>query len=223
MQRKAFLEGDWDVFEGQYFDEWRKELHTCKPHIPAGRKIIAMDYGYSAPSAVLWLNKSTTGKITCYRELYVTKHTYKQLAVKIKALTGADEQIETMVVDPAVLNKKSDSTGTSFLDDAGPILEWKIIGANNSRIIGWNAVREALKQYMDPNNKLATAILEVCTNCVNLIRSLPELIYDKVNVEDLDSSLEDHAADALRYGLMYLGVDKLTFELIAVVNSGLIK
>lgn len=35
MQRKAFLEGDWDVFEGQYFDEWRKEIHTCRPYIPA--------------------------------------------------------------------------------------------------------------------------------------------------------------------------------------------
>lgn len=99
------------------------------------------------------------------------------------------------MVDPAVLNKKSDATGTSFSDEAGPILEWKIIGANNERINGWNVVRQALQQYTDPNTKTLTAILEVCTNCVNLIRSLPELIYDKVNVEDLDTHGEDHAAD----------------------------
>lgn len=223
IQRKAFLEWDWDVFEGQYFDEWRKELHTCRPYIPQWRKIIAMDYWYSAPSAVYWLNKSTTWKITCYRELYVNKHTYKQLAIKIKALTWHYEQIECQVVDPAVLNKKNDATWTSFLDEARSILDWKIRWANNERINWWNKVRQALQAYTDPNSWNKTAILEVCDNCFNLIKTLPELIYDETNVEDLNTHWEDHAADALRYWLMYIWVDKLNFDLISNINQSLVK
>lgn len=223
MQRKAFLEGDWDVFEGQYFTEWRKEIHTCPPHLPQWRKIIALDYWYSAPSSVLWLNKASSWKITCYRQLYVTKHTYKQLAIKIKALTWISEYIETVVVDPAVLNKKSDTTGTSFLEEASPILDWKIIWADNSRINWWNKVRQALQHYRDPNSWLTTAILEVCNNCNDLIRTLPEQIYDKINVEDLNSWLEDHSCDSLRYWLMYLWVEKLSFDLIKDINLSFVK
>jgi len=223
IQRKAFLEWDWDVFEWQYFTEWRREIHVCKNHLPEWRKIICWDYGYSKPSAIYWLNKSTTWKITCYRELYVTEHTYKQLAIKIKALTWIAEEIECVVIDPAVLNKKSDSTWTSFLDEAWMILRWKIIWANNKRIIWWNVVREALRHYFDPNSDSITAILEVCETCFNLIQTLPELIYDKVKVEDLNSDWEDHAADALRYWLMYLWVDKLSFKLLADINKTFVK
>lgn len=43
--------------------------------------------------------------------------------------------------------------------------------------------------------------LMVFETCANLIRTLPGLPYDETNVEDVDSSSEDHAYDALRYGL----------------------
>jgi phage terminase large subunit len=47
-KRKAFLEGDWDIFKGQFFTEWRRELHICAPfQIPEDwRKFCALDYGY---------------------------------------------------------------------------------------------------------------------------------------------------------------------------------
>jgi hypothetical protein len=39
---------------------------------------------------------------------------------------------------------------------------------------------------------------------IAVIRTLPAHVYDKAKVEDLDSDGEDHACDALRYGLMSL-------------------
>ena len=39
-------------------------------------------------------------------------------------------------------------------------------------------------------------------NCTHLIRTLPVLTHDKHRIEDVDTSQEDHAADALRYGVM---------------------
>lgn len=44
-----------------------------------------------------------------------------------------------------------------------------------------------------------TAALKITSNCSNLIRTLPSLVHDKTNVEDIDTKLEDHAADGLRY------------------------
>ena len=44
--------------------------------------------------------------------------------------------------------------------------------------------------------------LKIFSNCVNLIRTLPLLPLDKNNPEDVDTNAEDHAYDALRYGVM---------------------
>jgi hypothetical protein len=38
--------------------------------------------------------------------------------------------------------------------------------------------------------------------CTNLIRTLPTLTFDKNDHEDVSDRCEDHAAEALRYGLM---------------------
>ena len=45
-------------------------------------------------------------------------------------------------------------------------------------------------------------MMYVFENCVNFIRTIPALIYDSVNVEDIDSSGEDHIYDCVRYVLM---------------------
>ena len=45
-------------------------------------------------------------------------------------------------------------------------------------------------------------MLFIFSTCTNLVRTLPALQHDESNLEDLDSDGEDHAADALRYGLM---------------------
>ena len=37
------------------------------------------------------------------------------------------------------------------------------------------------------------------TNCKDTIRTLPLLMHDKNIVEDLDSKMEDHIADDIRY------------------------
>ena len=46
------------------------------------------------------------------------------------------------------------------------------------------------------------AKLQVFKTCYEFIRTFPTLVYDQVRTEDLDSDGEDHAADAVRYGIM---------------------
>jgi hypothetical protein len=43
--------------------------------------------------------------------------------------------------------------------------------------------------------------LQIFRDCYNLIRTLPQLPFDKNQTEDVDTKAEDHAYDALRYGL----------------------
>jgi hypothetical protein len=45
-------------------------------------------------------------------------------------------------------------------------------------------------------------MLQIFENCRNLIRTLPILTYDPSDKEDVSDRCEDHAAEALRYGLM---------------------
>ena len=45
-------------------------------------------------------------------------------------------------------------------------------------------------------------MLQIFDCCLNLIRTLPALTYDKNDHEDVSDRCEDHAAEALRYGLM---------------------
>jgi tetratricopeptide (TPR) repeat protein len=65
-----------------------------------------------------------------------------------------------------------------------------------SRIAGIFAIhtRLALRREGSPG-------LKVFSTCQNLIRTLPAMVYGRTNPEDMDGSCEQHATDALRYGL----------------------
>lgn len=203
--RRAFRDGDWNVFEGQFFPEFRDDLHIVAPFIPHNvrRRIFALDYGFTAPSAGLWLAEDQNLNIWCYRELYLERQTYGNLALRINAMTPEGEMLDGYYGDPAFVNKKNEGTGTTAFEEfsAHGI---SLIGANNNRLEGWNMIRECLQPYRDRNTGETRTILHVTSNCGNLIRTLPDLVHDAVKVDDVDTKGEDHAPDALRYGLMAL-------------------
>ena len=67
-----------------------------------------------------------------------------------------------------------------------------------SRIAGKLELHKQLSLDKDTNQPK----LKIFSNCTNLIRTLPMLPVDKNNPEDVDTDAEDHAYDALRYGVM---------------------
>jgi len=56
--RKAFLDGDWNVFSGQYFNIFDYGRHTARPEEirlePWWPRWISVDWGFQHPSAVYW-------------------------------------------------------------------------------------------------------------------------------------------------------------------------
>ena len=197
------------AFTGQFFKEFRRDLHVCepKPIYPHYRKFMMGDYGYSAPAAVYWSYVDENGVLNIYRELYGSGFTYRALGKEMSQMTPATEKIEYACFDPAIWSKKGENdenlTGADILQ-AG----WKeergtqimLVKGDNSRVIGWNALREYLKPDMRNGEEFAK--VQIWTSCPNLIRTMGKLLYDPNHPEDCDTKGEDHGPDAVRYGVM---------------------
>lgn len=213
--RKALRDGDWDIFKGQFFSEWRRSVHVCKPFIVPDewKRAISIDYGFAAPSAVYWYAVSPDDIVYVYRELYVTGKTYEQLTKDIVSLTPDNEHIEYWVADPAIWAKSGASavalsgaeimeqTYTRLHKDAMRRRYLRLLKGDNNRVIGWGMFRERLKPRLTSTGEMVAGI-QFFETCTNAIRTIPGLIYDNNNIEDCDSDGEDHAGDSVRYFLM---------------------
>lgn len=205
LQRRM-LYGDWDLPEGMYFEDFKRSIADDKGdlvpwhvvpalEIPDGwHKVRAVDWGYSAPFCCLWLAFDPDGRCYVYREAYEQRLSNREQAQLINRMTPGNETIHASVADPACWAKREALTIAQQWDAAG----FRPRRANNDRIAGWMRVREYLKPMDDGRPGLM-----IFETCQNLVRTIPNMLHDvKHNPEDLDTKLEDHAVDALRYGLM---------------------
>jgi PBSX family phage terminase large subunit len=206
---RAWREGEWDLFAGQYFSEWRHDIHVIQPFaIPTDWKRFVMgDYGYKNPSAVYWGAISPDDIIYIYRELYTTERTYQELCKDIVSMTNDDEVISYWVFDPAIWARDGKSiaglSGADIIEQEFKRLTGKtlrLIRGDNDRIDGWNALRQRLKPRVSADGGVTAGIVFFST-CHNFIRTLPNLIHDEHRPEDLDTTGEDHGPDAVRYGV----------------------
>jgi len=225
--KQALLFGNWDVFKGQFFKEWRRVIHVKELEVQKDfTKFISLDYGYANPSSVGWWFVDFDGNLHRYREFYGEGLTYSQLAERVLALTPPEEKIDYCVADPAIWGDRAHHTapkdgsikGESGAETLSKIWETftPVIKADNSRITGWGRMREMIKPRMGPHNVL-TAALTVSPSCKDFIRTVPVLIHDEKKVEDCDTTGEDHCADEARYAVMSrperpLSFVKVTFE-----------
>lgn len=201
-QREALLEGRWDVIEGQYFEEWDANIHVCRPfEVPVWwTRLRCVDYGHFAPFCCLWIAFDQDGDAIVYREAYETTLTPRMQCELILKSQKPGERIAYTVIDPSTFAKTGVGVpiAQQYMDAGVPVRR-----ALNARIDGWARVREFLQARPAPNPlDPPRAGLRVFSTCTNLLRTLPMLVHDIAKPEDLDSDGEDHAADALRYGLM---------------------
>lgn len=213
-ERRALKLGDWDVFAGQVFGEWRKQIHVCEPFTvpPEWPRWCGIDYGYHAPSCVLWVAKNPDGVVYVYREIYKTQLRDVVVGNQIRP-TISEEKIKNGYADPSIWNVQPNGTSAAKAMNLGGWLR----KANNDRLAGWQRVHQFLHhetkqppislhevggKWAQTKELSVAPKLQVFRTCPNLVRTLPALIYDDHRVEDVDTDIEDHAADALRYVLM---------------------
>jgi Terminase-like family. len=218
---RAWLEGDWEVITGAYFPEFSVNKHVLEPFgIPKHwMRFRSMDWGSATPFAVLWYAVSDgyqydedtyipSGALVCYREFYGWNGTPNQgirwpanrvgqSIVKMEA----EDNVTYGVCDPSAFSRASGPSHAERMSQEGANFR----PADNNRVGGWDLVRDRLCGIEgDPNFAYGVGqpMLYFFKTCPHIIRTLPALQHDLTNPEDCDTDGEDHAPDALRYGVM---------------------
>jgi hypothetical protein len=108
--------------------------------------------------------------------------------------------------DPSMWAIKTDNVGRKFQNvNAFHKKGLRFLKASNDRIPGWMNVRRYMHDTYTPTDKVGNPLTPVPYlrivkgRCPNLIRTIPLMVHDKKKVEDVDTDLEDHAPDMLRY------------------------
>ena len=198
-KRRAYIEGDWDLYEGQYFAEWRKDQHVVTPfEIPeAWPKFRSIDVsGRNGITSCHWYALDHHGNVWVYREHYASGMDSDQHADRICELSG-DEEYPYTVIDSSAFDKAGYSETMVEIYERHGVRGF--IRSTKSRLTGWDIVHQYLR--WDENTKPR---LRVFSTCVNMIRTIPSLVHDTNNIQDLDTRGEDHASDDLRYFLQTL-------------------
>ena len=212
-ERKALLYGDWDTFSGQVFIEWRndpehyddrKNTHVIAPfRIPKDWVVwCSMDWGYSKPFSVGWYAVDQDRRMYRIKEFYGCTSTPNEgvkmeptlVARKIKEIEEDDPNLRKRKIlrvgDPAIW-------GSQGTESIGALFERERVyfeKGDHARIDGKMQCHHRLSFDDD-----GYPMFQVFNTCTQFIRTVPALVYDEKNVEDIDTDGEDHIYDEWRY------------------------
>lgn len=207
IMRAALRDGNWDVFQGMAFSEFDRNVHVIpRAPVPEGVSMWrACDWGFDKPYCVLWFYADFDGNVIVFNEMYGAGERAgmgtKTAAVDVRAAIESFEGMNNLWVPMGYLDPQCwaahDEVNSIYHNLGGTSLNWhKWEKGPGSRVIQKQTVHEYLRVVNGQSR------LKIMDNCVHLIRTLPALPLDPSNSEDVDSSAEDHAYDALRGGLV---------------------
>jgi len=212
-RRKAWLEGDWDSFIGQVFTEWRNNPDGYKTRrwshviddipIDSSWKIYrGFDFGYSKPFAVVWIAVNHYGRMFLFKEYYgCTRQADtgvqmqpREIAQKIREIEKTDPVLKGKqiigIADPAIWQMTTGESISDMMEKEGVYFS----KGDHTRLSGLMQMH-----YRLAFDEEGFPMFYVFKSCRNVIRTLPILIYDEKHPEDVDTTMEDHLYDAIRY------------------------
>lgn len=224
--REAWLEGNWNVFVGQVFAEWRNDpdgyqsrMHTHVIddfRLDDSCKIFrGFDFGYAKPFAVVWIAIDHYGRMYLFKEYYgCTRQADtgvqmepREIARRIKEIEDTDPYLKgktiTGIADPAIWQNTTGESISDMMMQEGVYFS----KGDHTRLAGLMQMH-----YRLAFNQMGLPMLYVFRSCTNVIRTLPVLIYDEKHPEDVDTTMEDHLYDAIRYVLMENPLNPMPIE-----------
>lgn len=199
-RRKAMLDGNWDVYDGQYFKEFNRDIHVIEPfEIPPHWKIyFTMDYGLDM-LAGYWIAMDTEGNAFVFREVAQSDLIVSEAAAMIKQNTH--EKIYSYLAPPDMWSRRQE-TGKSVAD-LFAMSGITLSKTSNNRVDGWLSMKEWLKivnRKQPDGSFVKSSALKIFNNCTYLIKCIPQLQYDQKRISDVASEPHDitHGPDALR-------------------------
>lgn len=223
--RKAWLEGDWNIIAGAFFDCWSAKMIIKPCELPDWwTRFRSGDWGSARPFSFGWWAIAgdnfehpeskqliPKGAIVRYREWYGCtdpvkspnvglKLTAEEVAANILHLERGDK-ITYGVLDPS-----------AFSEDGGPSIAERMFSstgskvafrkADNSRVAkmgamgGWDQMRARMV------GEDGRPLIYCFDTCRDSIRTIPMLQHDENRLEDVNTQMEDHAGDDWRYACM---------------------
>lgn len=190
--------GEWGVGGGQFFSEFRSDVHVVPPSpLPVGARIYrAIDYGLDA-LACLFIAVDSLGRAIVFREVYAHDLIVSAAAEEIRAASEGLEIYCTFAPPDLWARQKDSGKSIAMLFSQHGV---PLTAADNNRVGGWMALKEWLKVTASPNGG-EDARLKISRDCENLIRCLPSLLSDKKHIGDCATEPHEitHLPDALRY------------------------
>ena len=207
MLRKAWLDGNWDVYIGQAF-MLSPDHHIIKPlPVPGSAPLyMTFDWGWSAPFSIGWWWVDADGRIYRFAEWYgwdeKENEGLKMLDSEIaKGIIqreldlGISGKPIIRLSDPTCFNKKPDYKGGG----SGPSTaeEFRNLGITlrpgdpNRKL----KIRQFRERLSIPEDGKTRPMLQVYDTCRHFISTIPSLCMDEENVEDIDTDQADHTYD----------------------------
>ena len=208
-RRAAMRDGDWDQFSGQVFGEWKRERHVVPSFVlpESWPRYAGIDWGFTAPWAVIWLAEDEDRRVWAYRERYGTKLGEAEQARRILAAEAGETVVARYADDAMWTGRGAAKSVADVYEETGCAI---IPAHKGERVPGW----QRLHSYLADGPACVLHREQGWTTCPkfhvldgaapNLVRTLPALPYDAHKPEDVDTHAEDHVADALRYALINL-------------------
>ena len=221
--RRAFLDGDWSIFAGQYFNIFDIGRHTARPEDvrlePWWPRWISVDWGFQHPSAVYWhcavpasagfqpafvsgaaeenrrQDAGATGfsRIVTYREFVQNNLSPRMLAQAIAERSGREQIREVFLSPDAFAHRTSEA---SLAEQLGDVLLANGLPRPSPADDDRIGGWQLMYQMLESNSWL------ISENCAELIERIPQLVRDERRREDIRKVEGDDSADSARYGLV---------------------
>lgn len=226
-KRKAYLYGDWDVYEGRAFPEFDEDIHTVDDFdIPSHWvRWMAVDNGYADPFYWAWFCVSEDGTVYLYRE-YTRTHTQMRVTYSDQGKEAMERMTSNVLVDGIMKNKVEDievciagldAFNTHHRDLSGKTLidyyenggfSIPFIKAITNRALRKSTFHEYLKPIKDKNTNTTYSKFQIFKSCTSFIEHFKDLMEEEGNPEVVADDKNDHGYDSVGYGLIYYHTEK---------------
>jgi phage terminase large subunit len=204
-QRRAWLDGDWDLAAGQYFGNFKRDTHVLDEFDESRARewFGSFDYGFAHYTAFLLGCTDGDGNTFIVDEhaerLWLPQQHVGAIRAMLKRHELRPESLARVVAGTDVFSRQAD--GTTIANQYAR-LGLKLKAANTDRINGWAEIRQRLG---DATAKQSPRLF-IHRRCGRLIETMPGLQHDPNRPEDVlkidcdeDGVGGDDTADALRY------------------------
>jgi phage terminase large subunit len=209
-QKRAWLDGDWDIAAGQYFTTFRREVHVVEDfdETRAREWFAAFDYGFAHYTVALLGCRDGDGNTFVVDEHAERLWLPQRHAAGIKAMLGRHQvdgrklelgDLRRFVAGSDVFSRQGDGLTVAQQYARHGI---NLRPASMDRLNGWAEVQQGLG---DPEHDVRPTLF-IHSRCGRLVETLPALQHDPNRPEDVlkvdadeDGVGGDDAADALRY------------------------